>query len=567
MTPEQLRALIAAGETLTVGFEGEGHRALADDDLVEAAVCLANRPGDQPAWLLVGVEDDGTVTGARPRHADGTDVLRLQALFANRTTPSLSVRVEVVPCAGREVIVCEVPASATPVGTIRGKYLRRGLGGDGRPACVPMAFHEMQSRQADRGATDFSALEVQGASWDDLDPLEFERFRRLVRETRRGDQALAELPDQELAKAIGAVAANGDVRAVRVLGMLLFGREASLRRLVPAHEAAFQVLAGTEVVVNDFVRWPLLRTMEDFLGRLRARNGETELMVGLLRIGIPDYSEAAFREALANALVHRDYARLGAVHVQWHADHVAIGNPGGFPDGVRLDNILVTQPRPRNPLLADALERCGLVERTGRGVDRIFYEQLRNGRPAPSYARSTESSVVVVLPGGPANLAFTRFVVEETRDNLDDLLLLNALWQERTIDTTQAAALLQKPEAEARSRLQRLTEQGLVEARGERRGRSFHLSASTYRRLGGAAAYVRQRGFEPLQQEQMVLQFVAKGGTISRAEAAELCKLSPPQASRLLTKLLRQGRLIRLGAAGGRGVRYRATTPNDPARS
>ena len=66
MTPEELRRLIAAGETLNVEFKGEERSPLNDRDLVEAVVCLANRSGTEPAWLLIGVEDDGRITGARP---------------------------------------------------------------------------------------------------------------------------------------------------------------------------------------------------------------------------------------------------------------------------------------------------------------------------------------------------------------------------------------------------------------------------------------------------------------------------------------------------------------------
>ena len=560
MTPETLWELIQAGESVDVEFKGESARAVSDNELVEAVVCLANRSSDQPAWLLIGVEDDGRITGARPRHEDRTDPLRLQSLLANRTRPTLSVRVEVIPLDGKDVIVIEVPATRVPVGTTDGKYLRRALGGDGKPACLPMHFHEMQALQADRGLLDYSALVVPEARWADLDPLEFERFRRFIRESqRRGDVSLVELPDVELAKALGAVQANHEVAAVRVLGLLLFGREEALRRLLPAHEVAFQVLAGQRVEVNDFVRWPLLRVMEELLARFRARNREEELMVGLLRVGVPDYPPAAFREGVANALIHRDYTRLGAVHIQWHEDRIEISNPGGFPEGVRLDNLLVTPPRPRNPLLADAFKRAGVVERTARGIDTIFLEQLRNGRPAPSYDRSDESGVVLVLPGGKANLDFVRLVVEESQAGhvlaLDELLLLNHLWSERQITTTEAARLVQKSEAEARSRLQRLVEAGLVESRGERKGRIWHLSAAAYRRLGHPVAYVRQRGFEPLQQEQMVLQYVEKHGSIDRGEVADLCHLGPMQAYRLLKKLEKTGKIKRV-AGSTKGTRY-----------
>lgn len=560
MTPEALRSLIAGAETLDVEFKGEEARALSDGDLVEAVVCLANRPGNAPGWLLVGVEDDGRVTGARPRHADRTDPLRLQALIAHRTRPSLSARVQIVRLGDQDVIAVEVPAARAPVGTSDGKYLRRALGGDGKPACLPLHFHEMQGLQADRGLLDYSALAVPDARWDDLDPLEFERFRRFIRESQgRGDASLVDLPDVELAKALGAIQANHAVSSVHALGLLLFGREESLRRLLPVHEVAFQVLSGLEVRVNDFFRWPLLRVMDELLARFRAQNREEELLVGMLRVGVPDYPPAAFREGVANALIHRDYTRLGAVHVQWHDDRIEISNPGGFPEGVRLDNLLVTQPRPRNPLLADAFKRAGVVERTARGIDTIFFEQLRNGRPAPSYARSNETGVVLVLPGGKANLAFARLVAEESQAQrplgLDDLLLLNHLWIDRRLTTEEAARLIQKPEGEARGRLQRLVEAGFAEARGERKGRSWHLAAATYRRLGEKTAYVHQRGFEPMQQEQMVLQYVEKHGSIGRGEVAELCRLSPPQAYRLLKRLEKHGK-IRQTSGSTKAVRY-----------
>ncbi|MHB9145520.1 MAG: ATP-binding protein [Symbiobacteriia bacterium] len=557
MTPEVLRDLIARGETLGLEFKGEEKVPFSDRDLVEAVACLANRPSFDFSWLLVGVEDDGRITGARPRHEVGrTDTARLAAMVSSRTRPSLSIRVHLVPIDGKEVLAIEVPPSRTPVGTTDGHYQRRTIGGDGRPACVPFHFHEMQSHQADRGLLDYSALIVPEARWEDLEPLEFDRLRRSIRERRgRSDETLLDLTDLELAKALGAVEANGHVKAIRVLGLLLFGKDEALHRHLPVHEVAFQALRGQAVEVNDFFHWPLLRVMEEIEARFRAMSREQELLVGLLRVGVPDYPPAAFREGVANALIHRDYTRLGAVHIQWHADHVEIFNPGGFPEGVRLDNLLVTAPRPRNPLLADAFKRAGIVERTARGIDTIFYHQLRNGRPAPSYERSDSTGVVLVLPGGEANLDFVRLVAEEGQAgrvlSLDELLLLNSLWQERALTTDEAARLIQKPEADARGALNRLVEVGFVEARGERKGRAWHLSAATYRRLGDKAGYVRQRGFEPLQQEQMVLQYVESHGRITRREVAELCRIVSHQARDLLSRLVVRGELTRQGERKG----------------
>ena len=107
MTPAELRQLIATGETLAVEFKGEERALLNDRDLVEAVVCLANRSDSEAGWLLVGVEDDGRITGARPRHGDQTDPYRLAAMIASRTRPSVSVRVFPVSIGDRTVVDME----------------------------------------------------------------------------------------------------------------------------------------------------------------------------------------------------------------------------------------------------------------------------------------------------------------------------------------------------------------------------------------------------------------------------------------------------------------------------
>ena len=131
--------------------------------------------------MLVGVEDDGTVTGARPRHEAGrTDPLRVQALVANSTQPPLAVTAAVVEVSGQEVLVVEIPDSPRVVGTTRGTYVRRALAGDGSPVCLPYHAHEMLAHEVDRGAVDWAGLRVAGAVWADLDPLEFERLRQMA---------------------------------------------------------------------------------------------------------------------------------------------------------------------------------------------------------------------------------------------------------------------------------------------------------------------------------------------------------------------------------------------------
>ena len=305
----------------------------------------------------------------------------------------------------------------------------------------------------------------------------------------------------------------------------------------------------------------LVATSDGLLQRRRLRaDGLPECVeIGLFRVPVPNYEPRAFREALVNALVHRDYTRLGAVHVRWEADAIVVSNPGGFVDGVTLDNLLVVEPRPRNPLLADAVKRIGLAERTGRGIDLIFQGLLRYGRPAPDYGRSDSQSVVVVLPGGDADLDVLRIVIDEENRlghplPIDSMVALALLRHERRIDTNRLAREIQRDEAAARKVVERLVEAGLVVAHGIKKGRTYTLSSNVYKALGQPADYVRQVGFDPIQQEQMVLQFAASNGRITRKQVSELCRISEDQAGRLLKKLLEGKRLRRTGK--GRTTAY-----------
>ncbi|MGH3273518.1 MAG: AlbA family DNA-binding domain-containing protein, partial [Streptosporangiaceae bacterium] len=240
---ERVARWAAAGEQYEVEFKSELRRPLNDRDLVEAVVCLANGRG---GVLLIGVEDDGTVTGAQPRHEAGrTDLFRVQALVANMTQPPISVVASLTELAGQDVLVVEVPASPRVVGTTQGTYLRRAIGGDGRPTCVPYHAHEMLAHEVDRGAVDWAAVRVGGARWEDLDPLEFERLRQLAsRSGTAADGVLASLSDREIASALGLLRSDADVTAG---ALLLFGKTDALRCFLPTHEAAFQVLRGENV--------------------------------------------------------------------------------------------------------------------------------------------------------------------------------------------------------------------------------------------------------------------------------------------------------------------------------
>lgn len=536
-------------ESLTVEFKSD-LKKLPDRELIEALVCLANAEGGE-LWL--GVEDDGTPTGL---HAEHRLLEGLAGMVAARTSPSLNVQAEAVELGDVNVARIRVPKAQGEVATAGGVYLRRRLKHDGTPECAPMLPHERVSRASSFGLIDVSAQPVAGATLADLDPLERERLRQAVQQYG-GDRVLLELDDEALDGALLLTARQLDGSRVPTLtGLLLVGRETSLRQLVPTHEFAFQVLAQQAVRFNEFRRFPLLKALDWLETNFRPYNPEEELQVGLFRVPVPKVDLGAFREAVANALIHRDYHRLGAVHVRLEDDALVVSNPGGLVDGVTLANLLVTEPRPRNPALADAMKRIGVVERSGRGVDKIFRGLLKFGRPAPDYSHTSAQSVVLRLPTTEADLDFRRLVVEEERRRhaelpIDSLIALAALRELKRLSADALAERIQRDATSAKRTLEALTEAGLVEAHGATRARSYTLSASLYQAVGDKAAYTRQLGFSPIQHEQMVLSYVRQHGQIKRAEVMELCRLSESQAKKLLARLRDEQRLTQVGERRG----------------
>jgi ATP-dependent DNA helicase RecG len=540
MSPAELHRILAGGETLTVEFKQQ----LNDRDLVHAAVCMVNGEG---GLILIGVDDDGKVVGADPRHEGGTDPIRVAALIANQTSPSL---VTVVQCTtdgrGGDVIVVTVPRSAGVTATADGYYVRRALDVHGKPQCLPMQPHEAVARLARIGAQDASAVPLPDATDDDLSTAELQRFRDLA--GAAGDRVLTELADRDLVSALGFRAPDGGLTLGAVL---LFGRTESIARHVPTHEVAFQVLADLEVRAQWSSTDPLVTAMVTLVESVEPYNPQEEHQSGLFRVGLPLYADVSLRELIANALVHRDFTRRGCVQVSIEDGALSISNPGGFPEGVTIANLLVAPPQARNPRLADAFKRAGLVERTGRGVNRVYQSQLELGRPEPDYGRSTQHWVEVRLRAGPADKELAAFIAQARRDGrplpLDALQVLHEVREERRITSSRAGELLQVDAGEARATLNGLVERGYLEARGEGKGRTYHLSAALYRELGGPAAYVRTRGFDRIQQQEMVKTYVRQHGAITRAEAAELCHLSGDQASRLLVAMRDDGVLTMTG--------------------
>lgn len=525
---------------MTVEYKRGSRSALNDDLIVEAVACLANGVG---GTLLLGVENDGRITGLEPRHGDTTKAHLLQAMILNRTEPPVAAFVDIVPVDDVVVGVVDVPPAESPVGTTGGKYVRRRLNANGEPECAPYPLHEMLEVGLSAHGRDYAATPARGAAWSDIDLDELESFRQLCA-TGRGDRVLESASDEDILRALRLTLSGPE--PLTLGSILLFGTPAALARFVPTAEVIFTEFRGGRIIVSQTIRLPLIRTATRLFDLIAPRNTEQELIIGLHRVGVRRIPESVIRETIANALVHRSYAIMGPITVELDEESFRVSSPGGFPSGITLDNLL-DDSRPRSPIIADAFKRAGIVDRAGRGIREIYNQLLRAGRGEPDYSRSRESTVIVSVPTSDADVETVRFVLEHeqatgARLNLLQLRLIHELKLTGPQSVRELASALNESEPAIRIQLTRLATQGFVEARGSGRHRRNHLTAAFYR-IAQSSEYVRLQDTDPIQQERMVLSYVDQYGSITRRKAAELCRLGSDQARVLLRRLVASGQL------------------------
>lgn len=506
--------------------------------------------------LYLGVEDNGDITGVHKKHRDPNGAM---ALIANKTVPSLSVRAEIIEEEGIEVLQIQIPMSKTIIATSDGKIQRRRLKPDGSPENVPMYPYEIPGRLSSLSQLDYSAQILLGATMDDLDGNERDRLRNIIK-YRKGDKTLLELTDEELDKALQLVKEEAGVLYPTVTGMLLLGKEDRIAELLPTAKAVFQVLEGTKVRKNEQTSKPLLATFEMFKEYMKAWNPEREMEYGLFRVPIPEFSEAAYREGLVNAFCHRDYTVIQAVRVAIEDEGLTISSPGGFIEGVNLKNLLTVEPHGRNPVLADALKRIGLAEKTGRGIDRIFEGSIVFGRPLPDYSETTSTYVKLFIQRAEPDLAFTKMISDEENRlgrslPINSLLILSALHSQRRLTIAEIAEVTNIGEIRAKAVVEKLVEAGLVDASGNNKARFYILSSKVYKEQDNIVGYVRQTGIDAVKYEAWIMELIQKqGGKITRDNVVELLNVTPPQAYRLLKKMSDKGRIKLVG--NGRSAYY-----------
>jgi ATP-dependent DNA helicase RecG len=288
---------------------------------------------------------------------------------------------------------------------------------------------DMLRRIFDEAVPDYSAEICPNATLADLDPAAVESLRsRWVRHS--ANKALLKRPVEKLLRDAELILPNG----VTYAALILLGTHAALGRSLAQAEVIFEYRStarpGPANQREEF-RQGFFSFYDRVWELIDRRNDMQHFQERLVIHPLPTFSEIAVREALLNAVSHRDYRHPGSVFVRQFSRHIEIVSPGGFPPGITPDNILDHQ-LPRNRRIAETFARCGLVERSGQGVDRILEECVRHGKPLPDYSRSDPHQVWLTLDGTIRDENFLKFLErlgQETLDTLDphDFLILGLI--------------------------------------------------------------------------------------------------------------------------------------------
>ncbi len=502
----------------------------------EYAVCFANA---NSGIIVFGVND-----GLKDReHAingcERYDLDTWRRGIYQDVKPNLAVDIEELIVPEGILILVRIPKGPADVvyGTSKGLYkIRVGKN------CMPLSPEEFQSKKVAEGIVDWSAEIAMGIKYKDLSPLEIARLRNTLN-AKRPDSDLVRVSDKELLKALGMLSNDGITRA----GVLFLCSETLLKEKFPQHEVIYLYQSKeAEIEKRGNFKLSLLAILERLTELIEVRNPTITLKVGLFHIDIPSYPEDTFREAILNALCHRNYLEPGSVYIRHSPGKMEISNPGGFIGGITPDNILVHEPKQRNRHLAEILEKIGLVERAGIGRRRIFIPMLSYGKMPPSY-EADEHTVKLTLYNESLDERLASFVARKQKDGFEfsipHLLLLAYMKEHTEIDVTTFSKICQHPETAARNILEQLSlpPHNLLEKRGKKKGVTFHLSKNIAKELIGKVAYSKVRGIDKIRYKEMIRGFVEQHGSIGNRECRELLGLGNSPSAIVITSRILKG--------------------------
>ncbi|MBM4320015.1 MAG: AAA family ATPase, partial [Deltaproteobacteria bacterium] len=430
--------------------------------------------------------------------------------------------------------------------------------------CQPLTGTMRRRILVETGENDFTAEEVPEPVEAILSPAALEALRDVACQEKAPPDLLA-AGDLDILGALGVLRGGRLNRA----GLLLAGRSLAIERHVPNHLwTHLRMQSETDYQDRADGRDALPIALTHMTDRIMANNPITTLAYGLFHFEYRTYPELALREALLNALCHRDFRLGGPVIVKQLPGRLEIGNPGGFIGGITPENILHHLPVARNPALVDALTQLRLVNRSNLGIQRMFSAMLIEGK-APPRVEEQGDAVVIVLRAAPLSAPLRAFVAEENGRgrllSVDHLLVLRHLLGHPELSTPEAARLCQRAEPEARELLGQMEREfGYLERGGTGRGTYWRLNHSLHHRLAGPGQPERDQRIEWETAKTRLLDILRQrsergGPGLSNEEARAATLLDRRQIKRLLSELRDEGHVRLVGR--GRYARWVFAAP------
>lgn len=512
--------------------------------LRENVVGFANANG---GTIILGIADRKRTRREAIQGVGRLEVDMIRKAIYDGTDPAILVDIEEIIESECRILLIHIPKGIPPHLTSEGVgKIRVGK------ECKPLRASDLSRLFIASRKTDFSAEVVPGATIADLDPEQIKALKTTIR-AERGSEDLAGLSSTELLRSLDLAREE----EVTFSAILLLGRSTALARWVPQHEVTFLKYSGkTRYEVRHDLKGPLIAVLEVLHRLLDAHvRIETVAVEGFRELSIPEVSWWVAREAILNAIVHRDYFLRQSVMVELHPDRLVVVSPGGFFGGVGPRNILRHPPVRRNSLLADVLQRVGLVNRAGIGVDRIFEEMLRNGKAIPRY-EADESFVRLVLHT-PTHSGFACFVEQEQRAGarleLEDLILLRTASEQGFVNRWSGAECLQRTEEEAAEFLTGLRTRGYLEPVGRGKGTAYRVPAGMGKRLG-AVKSIAGVTTDPVSVRHRILNELVSLGRLTNVEVRAMLGVSRLEAARIMQRLRDEGEVRLVGQ--GRGAHW-----------
>lgn len=387
MTEVELLNLIAAGESETVEFKREMDRA---ERLAKELVALANRQG---GVVLVGVDDNRNIYGVtlQPNYQEC-----IANVGAQTIDPPLPLTCELGIAQGETILIVRVPRGPHKPHCVR----------EGEHRCIVYIRHGTTSRPATReeigslyqegGVLDFDLSPVLGATLTDLNMDLIEEYARS--KLRIGLDDLPTDLTQQLTNWKILAEQKGE-RKVTLTGMLFFGDRPG--DFLPQARLWLKRFRGLTTDTDEWypgkeIDAPAPRAIEEAIEYVKSYT-IVEQVKGLKRIQKAEYVEEVVREALVNAIAHRNYIRRGSrIHISMFDDRIEIRNPGPLPNGVTLDNIRFGIQATRNPTIMRYLRAYGYWEGDGLGVPRMIGLCRENGIREPDFAQIEDNIVVTI---------------------------------------------------------------------------------------------------------------------------------------------------------------------------